>query len=207
MRIVLDIETTGFSPKTDRIVSIAAAVTPTEAAMAAPPVFSRLVRPGRQIPPRATAVHGITNAQVEREPNWSAVGAEFWSWVFAHCPGHQPVVLVGHNIVQFDMPFILAESARYRAQMPKHQCGISLVDTLLISREMFPKNMYPKEVLASKKQCDVHQHLFGEQPDAQHTAMGDVLALKRIFEHAQFQAYVDSREDGAVAGRFNYKIS
>ena len=201
-RIVLDIETTGFSPKTDRIVSIAAAVTSAEPmASSSPPIFSRLVNPNRHIPSRATMVHGITDEQVSTEPDWSVVGAQFWAWVFGHCAGHQPAVLVGHNIAKFDMPFILAETVRFRSCMPKKRRDIHVVDTLLISREMFPK-----QVLASKKQCDVHEYLFGVQPAHQHTALGDVMALKRIFEHEKFQTHVSNAENGGVACVFNYSL-
>jgi len=198
-KIIVDIETTGLSPKNDRIVSIAAVMTPHHTTEV--PVFSKLVNPKRPVPERATAIHGLTDEALSNEPDWSVVGAEFWSWVFDHSRRSGVVILVGHNIDQFDMPFILSESARHRRSMPKHTCEVLVMDTLLMSR-----NIFPKQVLASKKQCKIHEHLFSELPADQHTALGDVVALKRIFEHDAFRGYIENDENSGVARRYTYNL-
>jgi DNA polymerase-3 subunit epsilon len=199
-KIIVDIETTGLSPQNDRIVSIAAALTP-ETQSSLPNIFSKLVNPNRSVPARAVAVHGLTDAALCRQPDWSVIGAEFWSWVFGHNTDPDPVILVGHNIDQFDMPFILAESARFQEYMPKRNRDIVVMDTLLMSRKIFPR-----KILASKKQCNIHEHLFDEQPDHQHTALGDVMALKRIFEHIKFRKYIETDANAGVVRRYNYKL-
>lgn len=63
---VFDVETTGIDPKEDRVVEIAAYDITVDGLDVAP-VGSRLVNPGRPIPPAASAVHHIIDADVADE--------------------------------------------------------------------------------------------------------------------------------------------
>jgi DNA polymerase III epsilon subunit-like protein len=66
MAIFLDTETTGLSPENgDAIVELAIVNAIGQ------PLINTLVNPERQIPSRATAVHGITNEMVRRQPTLS----------------------------------------------------------------------------------------------------------------------------------------
>ncbi len=66
---VLDLETTGTHPMRDRVIEIAVLrLVPRKA----PVSFVRRVNPGVPIPPAATAIHGITDADVaDRPPFWA----------------------------------------------------------------------------------------------------------------------------------------
>lgn len=64
--LILDTETTGLGP-TAEIVEIA--IIDTAGAV----LLDTLVKPVRPIPAGATAIHGITNAQVEDAPDWTEV--------------------------------------------------------------------------------------------------------------------------------------
>lgn len=62
---VIDVETTGFSPRSDRIVEIACALVDGSRVVGR---WSTLVNPGIPIPVQATAVHGITDGMVAAAP-------------------------------------------------------------------------------------------------------------------------------------------
>jgi|SRR5579862_2179702 len=62
---VIDVETTGFSPRTDHIVEIACVAVDGFQVVGR---WATLVNPGRPIPAQATAVHGITDAMVAAAP-------------------------------------------------------------------------------------------------------------------------------------------
>lgn len=62
---VVDVETTGFSPANDRIVEIACVCVDGDRVVDR---WSTLVDPEIPIPPRTTAVHGITDAMVRGAP-------------------------------------------------------------------------------------------------------------------------------------------
>ena len=194
-RIIIDIETTGLSPKRDKMVSIAAVVSRpaaidgsvsdqsdslTQGSTEDTAMFSSFINPGMHIPEKSSEIHGVTDDMVNDCGDWSVVGPKFWRWAFKY--GGNPCVFVGHNIHRFDMPFILRETSTIREFLPKYQGEVHVMDTLPISRTLFPHS-----VLASKKQSEIHKHLFGTEPEGQHSAAGDVIALKRIFEHEKYQ--------------------
>jgi DNA polymerase III epsilon subunit family exonuclease len=70
---VVDVETTGFSPVLDRIVEIACVSVDDDAVVGR---WATLVDPGIPIPPRATEVHGITDAMVRGAPSLDRALAE-----------------------------------------------------------------------------------------------------------------------------------
>jgi len=63
---IVDVETTGFSPREDRVVEVACVVL--DGALREVAAFSSLVDPGRAIPHYATAVHGIRDRDVAGAP-------------------------------------------------------------------------------------------------------------------------------------------
>ena len=75
---VIDTETTGLDPATDRIVEIA--MVPLDVSNPASPVltgkaFQTLVNPERPIPPEAAATHHITDTMVAGAPPWTEIKA------------------------------------------------------------------------------------------------------------------------------------
>jgi len=94
--LILDVETTGLNPQEDRIVQIA--LVGVHCGRVAQ-LGAMLVNPERPIPPRASAIHHITNRQVEHAPTWAAV----WPYVVRHLL--EADVIVAHNAV-FDRSFL-----------------------------------------------------------------------------------------------------
>ncbi|WP_442581531.1 3'-5' exonuclease [Mesorhizobium sp. ASY16-5R] len=108
--VVLDVETTGLSPRMDRIVSIAALRVDFEL-LASPAgceavTFKARVNPGISIPPGASRIHGIRDRDVADEERFDGIGRKLLDFV-----GDLPVI--AHNCM-FDAGFIDAELHRHR---------------------------------------------------------------------------------------------
>ncbi|MEI7760426.1 MAG: 3'-5' exonuclease [Thermoleophilia bacterium] len=93
---VFDCETTGTNPRTDEIVSLAVVRVDPDGAETARSAW--LVRPTRPIPAGATAVHGISDADVVGAPRFAEIAVE----VLGLLDG---AVFVAHN-VEFDLPML-----------------------------------------------------------------------------------------------------
>lgn len=158
--LVLDTETTGLDVASDRIVSIGAVRlhgTRTYRSTS----FDRLVNPGRPIPPRSTAVHGITDAMVAEAEPFAAVFEELLELL-------EGTVIVGHNI-PFDLAMLRRECALAGIdwQPPAHLDTLPIVvahDPALASFDL--------ERLAERFGVDVH---------GRHTALGDCLVTAEIY--------------------------
>lgn len=137
--VAYDLETTGIDVLRDRIVQIAAVVIETTAdekgdigisdssdssdsldspdspGSSIPPPFVSLVNPGdRRMNPRAAAVTGISDRQLEN----AAAFPHVWRKLIAHILGPSPadgvaLRLIGHNSRQFDDLMLCAELRRF----------------------------------------------------------------------------------------------
>ncbi len=109
--VVLDCETTGTDPDTDRIVQVAAIRIDLnkwpqlgEGEVYQYESYTITLDPGRPIPKSATKVHGIRDSDVVGKPKFKASAEELREWI-----GNRPVI--GHN-VQFDKRILNAEFNR-----------------------------------------------------------------------------------------------
>jgi len=92
---VVDVETTGFSPVSDRIVEIACVCVDGDRIVDR---WATLVDPGGPIPPRATEIHGITDAMVAGAPHAERAIAELRRFAAAR-------TFVAHS-ARFDLSFL-----------------------------------------------------------------------------------------------------
>jgi DNA polymerase-3 subunit epsilon len=107
--LVFDTETTGTDTANDRVVELGAAYFDG----GQPGTLRRmLVNPERPIPEEASAVHGITDADVAEAPTWAEVGPRFAAHLAGEATGGEPPMLCGYNALAFDVPIINAEMAR-----------------------------------------------------------------------------------------------
>lgn len=123
--IIFDTETTGIEPADHRIIEIGAVRfkdgRPTDE------VFHTFINPTRPIDKEATAVHGISDADLVDKPVFSQIADGFLAFV-----GDKP--LVAHNAT-FDARFIAAEMRRLqREPLPADR----YIDTLEIARRRYP---------------------------------------------------------------------
>ena len=158
--VVLDSETTGLEVISDRVISIGA-VRLHGSRIYRSVTFDRLVHPGRPVPPRATAVHGITDAMLADRPGFAAVYAEL-APLLAGC------VLVGHNVA-FDLAML------------RHECELAglawhdppSLDTLLLTAALDPALPgFELDAIAARMGVDVH---------GRHTALGDALVTAEVY--------------------------
>ena len=158
--LVLDTETTGLDVTGDRIVSIGG-VRLVGGRLYRAASFDRLVNPGLAIPPRSTAVHGITDAMVADAPAFPEVYQALGE-AMAGC------VVVGHQIA-FDLAMLRAECAR-------HGCAWAeppSLDTLQLATSLLPG--------LGRGSLDAIAGELGVSVHGRHTALGDSLVTAEVF--------------------------
>jgi len=119
----LDIETTGTSPYSERIVEIGLVNFSFDTTIAE---FATLIHPGRSIPSHISAIHGITDDMVASSPRIETVLPDIIG--FAE---NRPLVI--HNS-RFDLSFLEMECRRSGISLPS---WISF-DTVVLARKSFP---------------------------------------------------------------------
>jgi DNA polymerase-3 subunit epsilon len=119
--VVVDLETTGASPRTEAITEIGALRLRGGELLG---TFETLVNPGVPIPPMITVLTGITDAMLVPAPKIAEVLPAFLE--FAH-----GAVIVGHN-VRFDISFLDAALAAHGYPKLAHRH----VDTVAIARRL-----------------------------------------------------------------------
>ncbi len=125
--------------------------------------FHELINPSVPVEDGAYRVHGLSNMFLaENGGNAQDIFSRFVE--FTH-----NTVLVGHNIINFDLPFLNNDLTRYELQPLSNFA----VDTLLMARTLLPQ-------LPNHKLGTVALH-FGVDPSGAHRAMVDVEMNKKVF--------------------------
>lgn len=167
--LAVDLETTGVDTQTDRIVQIAGYVVhpvpPEDGDCAVWPIGPHLVNPERPIPAEATAVHGITDADVAGAPTFRELAL-----VIGPSVTGAPLAVVAFN-GRFDVKVLIAEFAR--VQMP------DVVEVLTLAPILDPYRIYqqkcPRTLAAAVSQYCGRDH----DADA-HDAQADIDATIEV---------------------------
>jgi DNA polymerase-3 subunit epsilon len=97
-----DLETTGMNMTTDRIIEIAVVkLMPNGETQ----TKTNLLNPGVTILPESTAIHGISNEDVQGKPSFKEVAKEYAKFM-------EGADLSGFNILKFDVPMLVEEFIR-----------------------------------------------------------------------------------------------
>ena len=161
-----DLETTGVSVATDRIVEISIVKVFPDGSRE---TLTKRVNPTIPILPEATAVHGITNEDVANEPTFSEIAREV-SMFLVGCD------MAGYNIMRFDLPMIVEEMLRAGAKhFPRE--GARFIDAMSIFHHFEKRDL----TAALKFYCNK------ELEDA-HSAEADTLATVDVLS-AQIDRY------------------
>lgn len=158
--LVLDTETTGLDVELDRMCSIGAVRTHGDRIYPGVAI-DRLVNPGRSIPARSTAVHGITNAMVANVPGPAGVLPEL-------LPLMKNTVLIGHN-TGYDLAML--RHGAHAADMPWEDPP--WLDLLLLAAALEPgESDLNLESMALR---------LGVNVSGRHTALGDALVTAAVY--------------------------
>ena len=155
--VAVDIETTGFSAASDKIIEIGAVKIENGKIV---DEFRQLINPGRPIPPRITEMTGITADMVKEQPSIEEALPHF----LAFCAG---CAIIAHN-AKFDMGFI-----KYNTAKQGLDYDFQITDTLEIARRLFPD-------LENHRLDTVANHLDVELLE-HHRAADDARATAHIF--------------------------
>lgn len=166
--VIFDLETTGTSVKTDRIIQYGHLIIHADGRKREP--YSTLINPEIPIPPEASAINGITNEMVEHAPRF----CDFSPTLTKDIEGCD---LGGYNVLAFDLPLLREEYRRCGKELD--MIGRKVVDGLFIFRHYFRRDL----ASALRYYCDK------EIEDA-HTAIGDVRATIDVIE-AQLDRHTD----------------
>ena len=100
--VFIDLETTGINVSADRIVEISALkVNPNGIEQ----WLTTLVNPGIPIPPKVTAIHGISDSDVAEAPSFREIAKTLTSFL-------EGCDLAGFNAMKFDIPVLAEEFLR-----------------------------------------------------------------------------------------------
>ncbi|WP_435009624.1 exonuclease domain-containing protein [Tundrisphaera lichenicola] len=160
--VAFDLETTGLSAESDRIVEVGA-VKFDESGRELD-VFESLVNPLRPSSPTARAIHGISDVELAAAETAETVLADFVRFL----GDPSGTTLMAHN-ASFDAGFLGRELARLGRPMPGH----AVIDTLAMSRKRWPE-------LRTHK-LDFLARRLGLDPHGPHRALADSRRVRGLW--------------------------
>lgn len=168
---VFDIESTGINRRSDRIVELAIVKLFPDGKRE---TYEFLVNPERPIPAEATAIHGISDADVKDCPTFTQKAREIAA-VLADCD------LAGYNILGFDIPLLQEEFNRAAV-------SFNVENRRVFDAQRVYHKKVPRDLTAALSYYCNELHV-----DA-HGARGDVEATLRVME-GQLARYPDLPRD------------
>lgn len=150
---VFDLETTGVKIGIDKIIQIAIVKINPDGSRES---YSELIDPEMPIPAESMAIHGITDADVQGLPNFSARSIEIIE-LLEGCD------LSGFNCARFDIPFLREELFAVGKTLDIND--VKVVDVQRIFHKMEPRNL-----------SAALKFYTGKEHNTAHDALGDVEA-------------------------------
>lgn len=174
MYAILDIETTGGSPKSEKITEIAIFFHDGDKVTGE---WSTLINPEKDIPYFITGLTGITNEMVADAPKFYEIAKELVERTRDH-------IVVGHN-VNFDYSFIKSEFSRLGYEYKRE-----VMCTVKLSRKILPGH----KSYSLGKLCNA----LGIAIADRHRAAGDAMATVKLFELLQQECLTGGIDMGTV---------
>ena len=155
----IDVETTGLRPTSDRIVELSVLKIHPDGRRE---FKTHRINPEVPIPAHATAIHGITDADVAQEPPFH----QFATGLRDFLDGCD---IAGFNVIRFDLPFLETE-------FKKAGVEFSWKDRQLIDSQTLYHLLEPRDLQAAyAKYC-------GGEMETDHTAEGDAAAAVEVLD-------------------------
>ncbi|MBU8870990.1 MAG: 3'-5' exonuclease [Gemmatimonadales bacterium] len=164
---VFDLETTGTDVKNDRIVQLAVIRIEPDGTRT---TLETLVNPQCPIPPGATAVHGITDADVSNQPTFAAIAPRVEELL-------TDADLAGYNSIRFDQPLLEAELQRVGSTLDLQ--NVRHLDAMTIFHKMERRDL-----------SAAYRFYCGKEMVNAHSALADTAATLEILD-AQVGHYED----------------
>jgi DNA polymerase-3 subunit epsilon len=160
-----DLETTGLDVRNDRIVELALIRYTPEG-----DVLERVRRfnPGVPIPPEATRVHGIADADVVEEPSFSNISKSLFELL-------DPCDLAGFNVRRFDLPMLIAEFRRSGLELDVRSRRVIDIQAIFHREE-------PRDLSAAAR------FYLGREHGGAHSALADI-QVSALVLGAQLERY------------------
>lgn len=186
-QLILDTETTGINPRDGhRIIEIGCVELINRRFTGNN--FHVYINPERIIDAEAVAVHGITNERLKNEPKFRDIAKNFYDYI-------RGAELVIHNAA-FDVGFINHEFSLLQPKLPAVAEYCTIVDTLLMAREMHPGQKNNLDALCRRYEINnSHRTLHGALLDAE--ILADVYLL---MTGGQVSLNLANEQDGANNG-------
>lgn len=163
--VFIDLETTGVSLSTDRIIEIAMVKIMTDGSKLSK---RKLINPQIPIPPASTEIHGITDAMVKDAPTFKQAANEIKQFI-------EGCDLGGYNSNRFDIPLLMEEFLR--AEMDLDLSTQKMVDVQHIFYVMEPRTL-----------SAAYKFFCSKELENAHSAEADVNATIEVLE-AQLDRY------------------
>lgn len=158
--VLLDIETTGLSPKENDIIEIGAIRVRNNKIV---DEYSSLIKIGYELPSFITKITGITDEMLEDGKDISIVLRELVDFI-----GDD--IMIGHN-VNFDINFIYDKCEKYI----NHKFNNDFIDTMRIARRVLPDiQNYKLGTLANYFNIDYHNA---------HRGLNDVMITYEVYNN------------------------
>ena len=158
--VVVDVETSGTDPQTDRVLSIAALTLHPDGTIDR--TLHTLLNPG--VDPGPTNIHGLTPAMLAGQPDYPTIAPALADLLRGR-------ILVAHNVA-FDYAFLAAEARRSNTELPVTTalCTVELARSLNLGTDSLS--------LAALA------HHWGITQTNPHDALDDARVLAAILRHA-----------------------
>lgn len=178
----IDVETTGLSPYSDRIVELSILKLHPDGTEE---YQSRRINPGIPIPAEVTAIHGITDADIAGDPAFRQYARSIRDFL-------DDCDIAGFNVIKFDLPFLEAEFRRAGVEFSRQ--GRHLIDSQVIYHQRDPRDLRA----AYLKYC-------GKEMVNAHSAEEDAKAAAEILD-GQLKMHQDLPRDVSGLCALCYKV-
>jgi DNA polymerase-3 subunit epsilon len=169
--VFLDLETTGINVSTDRIVEISLLKIFTSGKEQ---WMTSRINPEMPIPPKATAIHGISDSDVADAPKFREVAKNLAAFL-------EGCDLAGYNAIKFDIPLLAEEFLRTDVDFSFRKKRY--VDAQVIFYKKEPRTL-----------SAAYQFYCGKDLEEAHTSKADTAATYEVLK-AQLDRYTDLEND------------
>lgn len=159
-KVIFDLETTSAERDTCRIVQLAIKQIDEDGKVLINK--SKMYNPGVPITPAATETHGITDAMVKKCPSFSD-DAKKLRKIF------EDAILVGYNLIVFDIPVLLNEFDRAGVEI---NLSRKVIDVMKLETVLSPRTLGA-----------VYERYTGKKLEGAHNAQADVDGTEIVFEY------------------------